>query len=85
MGMYLRRPPMWRMSCSPEQPWMTEPAPRKSSALKKAWVMRWNMPTADAADAEAHHHVAELRDGGVGEDALDVVLRDGDEWRRRAR
>jgi hypothetical protein len=33
----------------------------------------------DAADAEAHHHVAELRDGGVGEDALDVVLRDGDE------
>ena len=33
----------------------------------------------DAADAEADHHVAELRDGGVGEDALDVVLRDGDE------
>ena len=33
----------------------------------------------DAADAEAHHHVAELRNGGVGEDALDVVLRDGDQ------
>ena len=33
----------------------------------------------DAAEAEAGHHVAELRDGGVGEDALDVVLRDGDE------
>ena len=31
-----------------------------------------------AADAEAHHHVAELGDGGVGEDALDVLLRDGD-------
>ena len=33
----------------------------------------------DAAQAEAGHHVAELRNGGVGEDALDVVLRDGDE------
>ena len=33
----------------------------------------------DAAHAEAGHHVAELRDGGVGEDALDVVLRNGDE------
>jgi hypothetical protein len=31
-----------------------------------------------AADAEAEHHVAELRDGGVSEDALDVPLRDGD-------
>ena len=31
-----------------------------------------------AADAQAHHHVAELRNGGVSEDALDVVLRDGD-------
>ena len=32
-----------------------------------------------AADSEADHHVAELRNGGVGEDALDVVLSDGDE------
>ncbi len=32
-----------------------------------------------AAGAEADHHVAELGDGGVGEDALDVVLGDGDE------
>src|ERR1041385_9360614 len=31
-----------------------------------------------AADAEAHHHVTELRDGGICEYALDVVLRDGD-------
>ena len=44
--MYLRRPPILRMSCSSWQPWITEPAPRNSSALKKAWVMRWNMPTA---------------------------------------
>jgi hypothetical protein len=32
----------------------------------------------DSADSEAHHHVAELRDGGVSEDALDVPLRHGD-------
>src|SRR6185437_6460223 len=31
-----------------------------------------------AADAEAHHHVSKLRNGGVGEDALDVELRDRD-------
>ena len=31
-----------------------------------------------AADSETHHHVAELGDGGVGEDALDVPLGDGD-------
>ena len=33
----------------------------------------------DSAYAEAEHHVTELRDGGVGEDALDVVLGDSDE------
>ena len=35
-GMYLRRPPIFFMSCSSCMPWMTEPAARKSSALKKA-------------------------------------------------
>src|SRR5690348_2514101 len=40
-GNFFRRPPMLRMSCSPESAWMTLPAPRKSSALKKAWVIRW--------------------------------------------
>ena len=39
-------PPILRRSCSPCSPWMTEPAPRKSSALKKAWVTRWKMPAA---------------------------------------
>ena len=41
IGMYLRRPPMLRMSCSWCMPMITEPAPRNSSALKKAWVIRW--------------------------------------------
>ena len=32
-GSYLRRPPMRLRSCSSSSPWMTEPAPKKSSAL----------------------------------------------------
>ena len=32
-----------------------------------------------AAATDGHDHVAELREGGIGEDALDVVLLDGDE------
>ncbi len=43
MGMRLRRPPITRMSCSPLSAWMTEPAARNSSALKKAWVTTWKM------------------------------------------
>ena len=43
VGMCLLRPPMsFFMSkewCEPE--WLTEPAPRKRQALKKAWVKRW--------------------------------------------
>ena len=56
---------------------MTAPEPRKSSALKKAWVKRWNMPASPAREADGHDHVAELRERGVGEDALDVVLLGG--------
>ena len=43
IGMYLRRPPMRRMSCSSCMPWITEPAPRNSSALKKACVIMWKI------------------------------------------
>ena len=42
-GMSLRSRPMRRMSCSSCMPWMTEPDPRNSSALKKAWVTMWKM------------------------------------------
>ena len=42
-GMKRRRPPMRFMSCSSWSPWMTDPAPRKRSALKKAWVTMWKM------------------------------------------
>ena len=41
-------PPIFRRSCSPPRPWMTLPAPRNRSALKKACVTRWKMPAAYA-------------------------------------
>src|SRR6266853_4745461 len=48
--MYLRRPPILRMSCSWCRAMMTEPAPRKRRALKNAWVIRWKM-AAEYAEA----------------------------------
>ena len=47
-GRYLRSPPIFRMSCSPMSAWMTIPAARKSSALKNACVIRWNIAFAYA-------------------------------------
>ncbi len=43
IGMSLRSAPIRRMSCSPSSPWITEPAPRKSRALKQAWVIMWKI------------------------------------------
>ena len=45
-GIFLRSPPILRMSVSLPMAWITLPAPRKSRALKKAWVIRWKMPAA---------------------------------------
>ena len=71
-----------RPSCAcPARPtcaWITEPAPRNSSALKNACVMRWKMPARERADAARHEHVAELAHRGVRQHALDVVLREAD-------
>ena len=78
IGMFFRRPPMWRMSCSPFSAWITLPAPRNSSALKNACVIRWKMPAENAPTPSAEEHVAELGDRRVGEDLLDVVLRQAD-------
>ncbi len=56
MGMYFLSPPMFRMSWGSAwlcvwcrawcMEWITAPDPRKRSALKKAWVMRWKTPAA---------------------------------------
>ena len=46
-------PPMRRMSCSSDIAWITEPAPRNSSALKKACVIRWKMPAVNAPTPQA--------------------------------
>ena len=42
-GMRVRRPPMRSVSCSWCMARITAPAPRKSSALKKACVPRWKI------------------------------------------
>ena len=43
-GIALRKPPIRSRLCSPAIAPMIEPAAMNSSALKKACVMRWNMP-----------------------------------------
>src|ERR1700674_4344611 len=55
MGMRLCRSPMLRMSCSPLMAWITEPDPRKSSALKNAWVKTWKTPAANAPTPRARN------------------------------
>ena len=47
-GRYLRKPPIFRMSCSAMRQWMTMPAAMKRRALKNACVIRWNIPFAYA-------------------------------------
>ncbi len=54
-GIRVRNPPIWRMSCSPDRPWITEPEPRNMRALKKAWVTRWKTPTPKAPMPQARN------------------------------
>jgi len=74
---FFHKPPIRRRSCSPPRLWITAPAARKSSALKKACVTRWKMALNKPPRA-AHEHIAELRDRRVGQHPLDVVLHQGD-------
>ena len=56
IGILPRRPPIRRMSCAStgscpttsSMAWITEPEQRKSIALKKACVTRWNIPATGA-------------------------------------
>ena len=54
-GSFALRPPIWRMSCSPDIAWITEPEPRKSSALKNAWVKTWKIPAPKAPTPQARN------------------------------
>ena len=47
-GSFDLRPPIFVMSCSPCWPWITLPAPRNSSALKNACVIRWKIAAVHA-------------------------------------
>src|ERR1051325_4089491 len=52
MGIFPRRPPIFRMSCSPLMAWITEPEPRKRQALKKACVTTWKRPRSEEHTSE---------------------------------
>ncbi len=53
---------------------MTEPAARKKQRLEEGVRHQVEDGGGVCGDSAAKEHVAKLRDGGVGEDALDVVL-----------
>ena len=76
--MYFCSPPILRMSCS----WCMRDdhraAPRNSSALKKACVIRWKMPPRRPT-RRARRSCSRAAKRRIGDDALDVVLHDADQ------
>ena len=75
-GMRRARPPISDSLVSPVV-WTIAPAQRKSRALNRAWLTRWYIAPATpsgVAGGEADREHAHLRDGVVGEQALEVVL-----------
>ena len=52
-GRARRKPDIRSSDWTPAIAPMIEPAPMNSSALKKAWVRRWNRPAAYPADETA--------------------------------
>ena len=55
MGIFSFNPPILRMSSSPCSACITLPAPRKSNALKNAWVYRWKIPATNAPEPTARN------------------------------
>ena len=54
-GSFLHRPPILKMFCSWWQAMITEPEARNSSALKKAWVIRWKIAASQAPTPSARN------------------------------
>ena len=86
-GMRLRRPPMLRMSCSPRERVDDRTGGEEEQRLEEGVGEQMEDSGGVGSDSAGQEHVAELRDGGVGEHALDVVLHHadggGDDRRRR--
>jgi len=64
-------------------PWLAEPAPRNSSALKKAWVNRWKTAAVQAPTPRPMTMYPSMADRRVRQDSLDVVLHDSDRRREQ--
>ena len=83
IGMNLRSPPLWRMSCSSCMPWMTEPGPEEQQGLEEGVGDHVEDGGDVGARADGQEHVAELADRRVRQHLLDVVLADGDGGREQ--
>jgi len=79
MGMYLRRPPIQRMSWLWCMPMITEPAAEEQQGLEERVRHQVEHRHRVGRRAQRHRHVAELRQRRVGHHALDVVLDDAQE------
>ena len=81
IGMNRNRPLRRRMSRVPVS-WSMMPAAMNSDALKVAWLMVWKIAATAASGLprpEQERDQAEMADGRIGQQALQVLLEDGRE------
>src|SRR5579885_548396 len=82
-GSFCRSPPIRKMSCSPPKDSMTIPAPKKSNALEKGMGHEMKNCRRPCADAKRKKHVPDLADRRIGQNALEVMLRECAEARHQ--